>query len=146
MKNKWSLFILPYCESLFPNLFLKESTINSFILFAFFQDFFFTIILGETYPVPISYVHVCVNALQSCPTVCNPIDCSLPGSSVHGISRQKYWSELPCPPPGVFLTQGSNPCFLSLLHWQVGFFTISTTWEDTPTSLCCCTLSRFCRV
>ena len=22
---------------------------------------------------------------QSCPTLCNPMDCSLPGSSVHGI-------------------------------------------------------------
>ena len=22
---------------------------------------------------------------QSCPTLCDPIDCSLPGSSVHGI-------------------------------------------------------------
>ena len=22
---------------------------------------------------------------QSCPTLCNPVDCSLPGSSVHGI-------------------------------------------------------------
>ena len=24
-------------------------------------------------------------SLQSCPTLCNPVDCSLPGSSVHGI-------------------------------------------------------------
>jgi len=24
---------------------------------------------------------------QSCPTLCDPIDCSLPGSSVHGIFR-----------------------------------------------------------
>ena len=24
-------------------------------------------------------------SLQSCPTLCNPIDCSLPGSSVHGM-------------------------------------------------------------
>ena len=23
--------------------------------------------------------------LQSCPTLCNPMDCSLPGSSIHGI-------------------------------------------------------------
>ena len=30
-------------------------------------------------------VHVCAKSLQSCPTVCNPIDCSPPGSSVHGI-------------------------------------------------------------
>ena len=24
-------------------------------------------------------------SLQSCPTLCDPLDCSLPGSSVHGI-------------------------------------------------------------
>ena len=28
------------------------------------------------------------------------------------------WSELPCPPPGIFLTQGSNLCLLCFLHWQ----------------------------
>ena len=37
-----------------------------------------------------------------------------------GFSRQEYWSGLPCPPPGVFLTQELNPHLLSLLHWQVG--------------------------
>ena len=37
-----------------------------------------------------------------------------------GFSRQEYWSGLPCPPPGIFLTQGMNPCFLCLLYWQVG--------------------------
>ena len=26
---------------------------------------------------------------QSCPTLCNPRDCSLPGSSVHGILQAK---------------------------------------------------------
>ena len=26
---------------------------------------------------------------QSCPTLCNPLDCSLPGSSVHGISQTR---------------------------------------------------------
>jgi len=31
---------------------------------------------------------------------CNPIDCSLPGSSVHGILQQEYWSGLPFPSPG----------------------------------------------
>ena len=29
---------------------------------------------------------------QSCPTLSDPMDCSLPGSSVHGIFRQEYWS------------------------------------------------------
>ena len=36
----------------------------------------------------------------SCPTLCDPMDCSLPGSSVHGFSSQEYWSQLP------FLLQG----------------------------------------
>ena len=37
-----------------------------------------------------------------------------------GFSRQEYWSGLPCPPSGHLLTQGSNPCLLSLLRWQAG--------------------------
>ena len=36
---------------------------------------------------------------QSCPTLSDPMDCSLPGSSIHGIFRQKYWSGLPLPSP-----------------------------------------------
>ena len=31
------------------------------------------------------YVCLCAKSLQSCPTLCDPMDCSLPGSSVHGI-------------------------------------------------------------
>ena len=38
---------------------------------------------------------------QSCPTLCDPLDCSPPGSSVNGIFfRQEYWNGLPFPPPG----------------------------------------------
>ena len=33
------------------------------------------------------YLHV--KLLQSCPTFCNPMDCSLPGSSVHGILQAR---------------------------------------------------------
>ena len=29
---------------------------------------------------------------ESCPTPFDPVDCSLPGSSVRGILRQEYWS------------------------------------------------------
>ena len=32
---------------------------------------------------------------KSGPTLCNPMDYSLPDSSVHGISPQEYWSGLP---------------------------------------------------
>ena len=37
---------------------------------------------------------------QSYLTFCDPLDCSPPGSSVMGFSRQEYWSELSFPSPG----------------------------------------------
>ena len=37
---------------------------------------------------------------QSCPTLCDPMDCSLPGSSVHGIFQARVWSGLLFPSPG----------------------------------------------
>ena len=37
-------------------------------------------------------------SLQSCPTLCNPIDGSPPGSPVPGFSRQEHWSGPPSPP------------------------------------------------
>ena len=52
---------------------------------------------------------------QSCPTLCNPVDCSLPGFSILGFSRQEYWSGLPFPSQGIFPTQGSDP---DLPHWR----------------------------
>ena len=47
---------------------------------------------------------------QSCPTLCNPRDCSPPGSSVHGDSACKN-TGVGCHAllQGIFLTQGSNP-------------------------------------
>ena len=40
---------------------------------------------------------------------CNTMDCcSLPGSSVHGILQQKYWSGLLCPPRGDHPDPGSK--------------------------------------
>ena len=38
--------------------------------------------------------------IQLCPTLCNPMDCSPPGSSVHRILQARIFSGLPCPPPG----------------------------------------------
>ena len=46
-----------------------------------------------------------------------------------GFSRQEHWSGLPCPPPGIFLTQEWNPLLVSLPFWQVGSLPLSTTWE-----------------
>ena len=46
---------------------------------------------------------------QSCPTLSDPMDCSLPGSSVPGFSRQEYWSGVPLPSPGDFPNPGIEP-------------------------------------
>ena len=35
----------------------------------------------------------------SCLTLCDPVDCSSPGSCVHGFSRQEHLSALPFPSP-----------------------------------------------
>ena len=48
------------------------------------------------------------------PTLCNPIDCSPPGSSVHGLPRPVYYSELPFPSPGVLPNPGMKPMSLAL--------------------------------
>ena len=47
---------------------------------------------------------------QSCPNFCNPMDCSPPGSSVHGDSPGKN-TGVGCHAhlQGIFPTQGSNP-------------------------------------
>ena len=43
---------------------------------------------------------------QSCPTLSDPMDCSLPGFSVHGIFQAKYWSGVPLPSPKTILNSG----------------------------------------
>ena len=59
--------------------------------------------------------------LQSRPILYDPVDCSPPGSSVHGDSPGKN-TEVGCHLllQGIFPTQGSNPRLLCLLHWQEG--------------------------
>ena len=53
---------------------------------------------------------VCAKLLQSCLTLCDPMDCSLAGSAVCGILQARILLL-----QGIFSTQGLNP---SLLHWQ----------------------------
>ena len=58
-------------------------------------------------PFIYSFMHA-----QSCLTFGNPLDGSLPGSSVHGLSRQESWNGLPF-------------CLLHLLHWQADSLPLS---------------------
>ena len=58
---------------------------------------------------------------QLCLTLCDIMDCSPPGPSVHGDSPGKN-TGVGCHAilQGIFPTQGLNPRLLRLLHWQVG--------------------------
>ena len=72
-------------------------------------------------------VCVCVLVTQPCLTLCNPMDCSPPGSLSRGFSRQEYLSRLPLPSLGDLPNPGI--CFLT-------FFTINFP-HSTFFSLAC---------
>ena len=67
-------------------------------------------------------------SLQSCSTLCDSMDCSLPGPLSTGFSRQERWSRLSFPSQEIFLTQGLSPRLLCVTSTGGRLFT-STTWE-----------------
>ena len=60
-------------------------------------------------------------SLQLCPTFCDPVDCSPPGSSVHGIIQTRILEGA-----AISFSRGSsqprvsNPYLFHPLHWQAG--------------------------
>ena len=76
---------------------------------------------------PVSFLSTLMNLLwlccgsvaKSCLILCDLMDCSLPGSSVHGVFPGKD-TRVGCHSllQGIFTTQGSNSGFL---YWQAGF-------------------------
>ena len=72
----------------------------------------------------------CYLVAQLCLTLCDPIDCSMPDSSVLGISQARIleWVAVSFS-RGIFLTRGLNPLLLCLLHWQVD------SWPTVPPNL-----------
>ena len=84
---------------------------------------------GKEKGVPFSWGLRMCKLLQSCLTLCNPVDCSPPGSSLHGIlqARMLEWVAMPS-------SRGSSPprdrthvAFVSFVGSR--FFTTSATWE-----------------
>ena len=75
----------------------------------FLLDTVFTIFFSLTVGTTTFNLEVCL-VTQSCPTLCNPMDCSSPGSSVHGDSLGKN-TGVGCHVllQGIFPIQGSNP-------------------------------------
>ena len=70
---------------------------------------------------------------RSCLTLCDPMDCSLSGSSVHGIFPVRILVQVATPSSrGIFPTQGLNPHLLRLLHCRQIFYHWATrgTWHQ----------------
>ena len=85
-------------------------------LFFFFTDGLVVTISHPEFPAVWGY-GVYVQLLQLCPNVCDPLDGSPPGSSVNGILQARIleWVSMPFFQE-IFPIQGSNQCFLHLLH------------------------------
>ena len=81
---------------------------------------------------PITSWQMCsAKLLQLCPTLCNPMDCSLPGSSVHGIFQARIlrWVSISSSRESSQDGRELNPRLLCLPALVGRFFTTSITWE-----------------
>ena len=65
---------------------------------------------------------------------CDPMDCGLPGSSVHGIPQEGYWSGLPLPSPGDLPNPGIEPLPPKSLALAGRFFTTEPPRKPIPKS------------
>ena len=88
----------PPCE--LPSFSLKSQTMTTTLSFVFSWRWYFRWELQSFWPdarfswVSLSLLCVCVCVClhlvsKSCPTLCDPMDCNLPGSSIHGIFQAR---------------------------------------------------------
>ena len=64
--------------------------------------------------------------------LCNPLDCSPPGSSVHGILQARILGWAVMPFQGIVPTQGLNPPLLHLQRWQAGSLPLAPPAKPGP--------------
>ena len=108
-----------WCVSFLPfNFFIKCSTHIKVVSVRFL---FFLVVFQLCWGM-------CMHVMSclSCQTLCDPMDSSPPGSSVHEILQTRIpWMAVSCHflLQGIF--QGSNPVLFHLLHWQVGFLPLA---------------------
>ena len=105
-------------------------------------------------PDPSPGMCVCVSACmhaQLCSTLCDPMDCSSPGVSVHGIFQGRILEWVAISYSRDLSDSGIEPTSLVSLALGGRFFTVNTTWEvpfllgqqvyswqGSEWSLCCC--------
>ena len=75
-------------------------------------------------------------SLRLHPTLYDPIDCSLPGSSVHGILQARILEWVPCPPPGDLLDIGIETASLVSPELAGRFFSRLSWWLRWQKNLC----------
>ena len=83
---------------------------------------------------------------QSCLTLCNPVVCSRPTRLLCPWNFPGKNTGVGCHFQEIFPIQGTNPCVLCLLHWQVDFSPVALLGElrgslcdaGHDTSLLCC--------
>ena len=73
------------------------------------------------------YVHA--QLLQSCPSLCNPIDCNPPGSSVHGVLQARILEWVAMPSSRESSQPRDRTPISSVSCIGRGFLTASATWE-----------------
>ena len=75
----------------------------------------------------------CGKSLESCLTLCDPVDYNPPGCSAHGFPRQEYWSGLPCSSPRDLPDPGTEPTSLMSPALAGRFFTTSALGDNEMT-------------
>ena len=78
---------------------INEETLSIIFFFSYVK--YYKMIFWVFLAMVCWYAAAAAKSLQSCPTLCDPIDGSPPGSPVPGMgfSRQEHWSGLPFPSP-----------------------------------------------
>jgi len=74
-------------------------------------------------------VSACAQSLSLCWTLCNPMDCNPPGSSVHRIFQERILEWVSISSLGDLPNPGIEPTSLVSSPLACGFFTDCTTWE-----------------
>ena len=101
-----------------------------------------------------TFIAAAAQSLQSCPALCDTMDCSLPGSSVHGIlqarilkwvamlfsrgsSWPRNWTQISCLAGRFFTAESPRNFYTSYQkHWAC----LSTFWKNLNSFIfvCCC--------
>ena len=96
LNNVWLFILIKFYITWGQGAIFFHFTILNLIIIVQFTFFLYKSTHDKHF-TPIKFV--CVH-IQLYVTLCDSMDYSPPGFSVHGISRQEYWSELSFPSPG----------------------------------------------